>query len=677
MIWCGVWGRTTAAAVLAAIAAVISGHALIEAATSLARGDTDGAARWFTLSFFAGIPLIAAYAALRARFTRPSWPLLAIAVIAIGLQGVLALGSFFAGDDWIHIVRAHDEVAGGGLPDSNYLGHVVFIHYAPGLRLGYWLLQEVAPLDWAAGLAGLLVLFGGSIVLLGRILRMLYGERRTNLLLLLLFGTSILLVTSFLWFADGLHKLPSTFLSLLAVDAYLTYWRTRSKLALALSVVAVALGSLFYVKVLLVPMYLLLIRLLFLEDRPRRALKIVWAERWAWLAYAPPLGLYLWNYLANYASTRPGPSPSLDLLGNYLWLNWFKGVTPALAGVEVGPQAARSGALFATIAQLALIGVICLSVHLKRSAWRAWLFWGIAFCANATLVGLGRLGTMGLERVGQELRYDTEMAWLLPLALGFAFFPGRVAARPAPALRVRFPWTTRPRVRMGAALAVCAYLIAAAATGAGISSSWREKNSGPGKAYVENIRDDVGRLVRGGHRPLAIDDQLPAFLIGSADHPLNRLERLMPVVEPRLRVVVAAARPLQVGDDGHVGAARLQPLVRGAGALDGAGRLRVAGGGSGGGRCLVGERALRFTSKPMLTGQSLYALVSYDVARGVGRPGAIAAAGSPGSPGAVPLDRPRGHELVNLGRSLTVTLPAGARACVDSLAVGWLGSNGR
>jgi hypothetical protein len=658
-----------------AAAAVIGGHALIELGSSLAGGDTDAAARWATLSFFAAAPLIVAYVASRARLPRPEWPLLLVTVIAIALQGALAAQSYFTGDDWIHIVRAHDEVAGSdGLPDAGYLGKVVFIHYAPGLRLGYWALESAAPLEWAAGLGGLLVLFAGSIFLLDRILRKLYGERRTNLLLLLLFGTSILLVTSFLWFADGLHKLPSTFLSLLAVDAYLTHWKTRSRQALALSVAAVALGSLFYVKVLLVPMYLLLIRLLFLEERPRRALGTVWAERWTWLAFAPPLALYLWNYLANYSQTR-GPGPSLDLLGDYLWLNWFKGVTPALAGVEIGPHAARSGVLLAVVAQLALIGVIALSVHLKRSAWRAWLFWGIAFCANAALVGLGRLGTMGLERVGQELRYDTEMAWLLPLALGFAFFPGTVAARAAPPLRARFTWTVQPRVRAGAALAVCAYLVAAAATGSGISSSWREKNSGPPQAYVENVRADVGRMVRAGRSPVAIDDQVPAFLIGSADHPLNRLERLMPAVEPRLRVVVGSSQPLQVGDDGHVGPARLQPLVRGAQALAGAGRLRVASGRPAG-RCLEGGTDLRFASRPMLAGQSLYALVSYDVKRRASAPGRIAS-GPASRAGAVPLDRSRNRALVNLGRPLRVTLPPGARACVRSLAVGWLGSNGR
>jgi hypothetical protein len=281
---------------------------------------------------------------------------------------------------------------------------------------------------------------------------------------------------------------------------------------------------------------------------------------------------------------------------------------------------------------------------------------------------------MGLDRVGSELRYDTEMAWLLPLALGFAFFPGRVAGRPAPPLRVPLPWTALPRVRLGAALAVCAYFVAAAATGAGISSSWREKNSGPPEAYVENVRSDAARLSRGGRTPVAIDDQVPAFLIGSADHPLNRLERLIPAIEPRLRVVVAGRRPLQVGDDGHIGPARLQPLVSGGGALDGAGRVRVAGRGSG--RCLSGGRDLRFTSKRALAGQSLYAVVSYDVERRAARPAEIASA-PPSQPGLLPLDGPRGLALVNLGRSLRVSLPRGARACVRSMAVGWLGSNGR
>jgi hypothetical protein len=124
--------------------------------------------------------------------------------------------------------------------------------------------------------------------------------------------------------------------------------------------------------------------------------------------------------------------------------------------------------------------------------------------------------------------------------------------------------------------------------------------------------------------------------------------------------------------------------VRGDGALSGAGRVRVDGHVVRG-RCLAGGGDLRFTSKPTLAGQSLYALVSYSVERsaprprpwrGAPRPGEIAST-PPSSPGAVPLDRRRGLELVNLGRPLRVSLPGGARACVRDMAVGWLGSNGR
>jgi hypothetical protein len=671
MISPGVGLRRTATFVFGAVAAVMAVYALFHVGSEFVRGHPGAAARWATMTFFAGGPLIVAYACARARFSWPRPEVLLVVVVAVAIQAVLAAKSFFTGDDWLHIVRAHDLVASGGLPGIDYLGKVVFIHYAPGLRLSYWTLEKFAPLDWAAGQVALLALFAGSMLLLDRIFRKLFGERRSNLVLLLLFGTSILLVTSFLWFADGLHKLPSTFLSLLAIDTYLTHRRTRSKAALAVSVAAVSLGSLFYVKTLLVPLYLVLIRLLFLEERPRRAVRALWDERFTWLAFVPTAAIYLWNYESNYADTS-GPAPSLHLLGSYLWVNWFKGVTPALVGVEIGPQAARSGVVFATVAQLVFIGVIGYSIYRKRSAWRAWLFWGVCFSVNAALVGLGRLATMGVDRVGKELRYDTEMSWLLPLALGFAFYPGALAGREAaaaPRQRLRRP------LRIGVGLAVLAYLIAATATGAGISSSWREHNSGPSKTYVENVRSDVSRLARAGRPLVAIDDQVPGFLIGTADHPLNRLERLIPAIDPRLHIAVAGSRPLQVGDDGHIGAAVLQPLVSGPSALTGVGRLRLDGGAVRRG-CASGAR-LRFESKRELEGQSLYALVSYRVDRPApGRVGTIAG-GGPSRVGSLPLSAPRGEELVNLGRSVRVSLPPGPRACVRGVAVGWLGSNGR
>ncbi|MEA2374035.1 MAG: hypothetical protein QOD53_498, partial [Thermoleophilaceae bacterium] len=574
------WGAcavVAAAALAAALAA--AGWAIAQLVRSLAGGDTATAAKWGTMAFLAAAPFLVACAAwgLRNGVRRPSLrgvagPALVVAS-AVAVQGLLARHSWFAGDDWLHIVIAHDAIAGPGLfggghgLNLGYLGREVFVHYAPGHRLGYWALAEVAPVSWSAALGSMLVLLAGSLTLFHLICVRLFGPRRSNLVLTLLFGTSIVLVPTFLWFADGLHKLPSTFLSLLAIYAWLRHRQEGSRLALAVSVAAFSLGLLFYIKVLFVPLYLVLIRVLFLEERPRRALRaVVGFERWRWLAFAPPVAIYTWNYLQNYAPDKT-PRPSLDLLGTYLWTAWFKGVTPAFAGVEAGADARGLALTFAVAAQSLLVTVILVSLWRKRSAWRAWTFLGVVFVANATLVGLGRLGNYGLHKVASELRYDTEMAWLLPLGLGFAFHArdvvGARAAAPAAARRP-WPWPLdiAPRRLMlglgGAAL--CAYFAVAIATGAGISRDWRAKQSGPGKAYVERLRHDTAALARRGRAPVAIDDRLPEYIIAGSGRPWNRLERFVPAVVPGLHIAVAAADPLQVRDDGRLLPARLQPL---------------------------------------------------------------------------------------------------------------------
>src|ERR1700759_3336424 len=102
----------------------------------------------------------------------------------------------------------------------------------------------------------MLALFAAALAVFYRICTRLFGSRPGNLVLLGLFGTSVLLVPSVLWFADALHKFPSSLASLIAIDAYLTYRYSGSRRALVLCAAMVGLGSLFYVKVLLVPLYL-------------------------------------------------------------------------------------------------------------------------------------------------------------------------------------------------------------------------------------------------------------------------------------------------------------------------------------------------------------------------------------------------------------------------------------
>jgi hypothetical protein len=690
-----------AAAVVCATACALAlgaaGAALLYVAArvvgQIASGDGDNAARWATMAFAAAAPLMVAYLAYtgyadaRARLrgeVRPRAGLLALALPAVViagalvLQGSLSAGSYFVTDDWLHIAIARDAVSGSGL-DLHYLGRIVFIHYAPGHRFAYWLLQELAPLDWSAALAAMLVLFAGSLAVFHRITTRLFGRRPTNLVLLGLFGTSVLLAPSFLWFADGVHKFPSMLLSLIAIDAYLAYRLAGRRWALAVVVVAVSLGSLFYAKTLLVPLYLLLIRVLFIERRPERAWRAILDERWTWIAFVPTYLIYGVNYILNYSDVQ-APAPSLHLLGKYLWLAWFRGVTPAFAGVHVTLDAPPSEVLWAVGAQILLVAVIALSIHLKRSAWRAWVFWAIAFGANATVVAMGRLGSLGLKQVGSQLRYDTEMTWLLPLALGFAFFPGEVAGRPAdgPRKRLAISWPGR-RARLALlALAACAYLAATIDTGLDSARDWRRLDSDQPKAYVENIQRDAARLAREGVSPETIDDQTPAFLIAPTHKPWNRLERLVPAITSQLRVVPAATRPLQVRQDGEVIPMNLQGLSGGPTAISGAGAVTLHGGRrvrSGGRLCAVAGAApatLDFAAETLLRGQSLFARVDYTVARRSRVPAAVSADSYRPTTLAVPLDRPRGQIYLNLGHRLRATLPAGTRVCVRSSTVGWI-----
>jgi hypothetical protein len=635
--------RATLAALGFGAAALFVAYIAVRVGGRLIDGDGHGAARWATLSFAAAVPFALGYAALDARRFSLAAALAPGAVIAgvLVLQGLLGARSYFVTDDWLHIVVAHDAITGGGL-DMHYLQRVVFIHYAPGHRLAYYLLGEFAPLNWGAALAAMLALFAGSLAVFYRICTRLFGDRRANLVLLGLFGTSVLLVPSFLWFADGVHKFPSILASLIAIDAYITYVREGKRRALVLCVAMVSVGSLFYVKVLLVPLYLFLISVLFMK-LPRRAHRV-------WLAFIPTYVIYGINYVVNYSDTGSAP-PSLHLLGKYLWTAWFRGVTPAFAGVNVGVDAKGVELLYAFGAQLLLIAVIAISIRRKPSAWRAWAFWGIAFAANAIVVGLGRLGSLGFKQVGSQLRYDTEMTWLLPLALGFAFLAwDRSEVRP-----LRLP-SKRVMYALAAVLG-CAYLAATIDTGADNARDWRFKASNQAKTFVANMQ----RTARAGGQVL--DDQTPAFLIAPPHKPWNRLERFIPAVTDRVSVVPGGERLLETHADGRLTPVQIQSVASGPTALTGAGSVKVEGAHTR--RCATGPARITFTTEPDLKGESLFAVVRY---RGHGR-ALLTADSYRGRP--VPVGG-SGKLFLNLGHELRLTLPRGSRGCVLGSDVGWL-----
>lgn len=674
-------------ALAAAATAFALGYVAVRVGGRIAAGDPHGAARWATLAFAAATPFALGYVALvgysraaaRARGERTAARIGVLAVaapaaviaLAVALHASLSASSYFVTDDWLHIVIAHDALTGSGL-DMHYLGRVVFIHYAPGHRLAYYLLAKFAPLDWGAALTVMLVLFAGALAFFHRICTRLFGRRPSNLVLLGLFGTSVLLVPSFLWFADALHKFPSMLLSLIAIDAYLSYRAGGRRRALALCIGCISLGSLFYIKILLVPLYLVLIRVLFLERRPEHGLRTIVAERWTWLAFVPTYVIYGLNYFLNYAHTGSAP-PSLHLLGKYLWIAWFRGVTPAFAGVNVGFDAKGAEVLYAVGAQILLVAVIAWTIRRKRSAWRAWAFWLVAFAANATVVALGRLGSLGIHQVGSQLRYDTEMTWLLPLALGFALFAGEVAGRPAEPRALRPMRLPSKRVRYGlVAVVACAYLAATIDTGVDNARQWRFQASNQAKTFATNMK----RTAEQQRGATLLDDQTPAFLIAPTHKPWNRLERFVPAITDAVRVVPGGAHTLQVhAGDGRLTPIQLQPVALGPSSLTGAGSVRRSGGAETrehGMRCIAGPATLSFRAERDLKGESLFGQLEYDVERRSARPAVLTGDSYRGLPEPLPLDVAHGSAFLDLGHALRASVPAGAKVCLRASAVGWL-----
>jgi hypothetical protein len=402
-------------------------------------------------------------------------------------------------------------------------------------------------------------------------------------------------------------------------------------------------------------------------------------ERWTWLAFAPTVAIYAANYLANYSNVQ-APPPSLELLGKYLVLAWFRGVTPAFAGVHVSIDAPPLELSMAFAAQALLVLVIAVSLHRKTAAWRAWAFLGVAFAANATVIAMGRLGSLGLKQVGSQLRYDTEMAWLFPLALGFAFFAGEVAARggePRVVRRLRLPGQ---RVRYALlALVVVAYLGARLDTGADTADDWHKQVSDPTRAYVANMQRDAARLERSGASLAVMDDQTPPTMISPAHRPWNRLERLVPAIAPQLHVVSADPHPLQARQNGDVIPIALQALATDRAAVTGAGSVELRGGHRverhGAACAATGAKpaSLSFRTEELVEGQSLFGRLVYEVRRPGATPALVTATdGYRPRPLQVPLERGRGQLYVNLGHRLTAAIPPHAELCLRSTAVGWI-----
>lgn len=615
--------------------------------------------------------------------------LLALVVLC---QAVLvwhfASRSYFFEDDFVSLFHAREADLTPGWLAGNQIGH-----FAPGQRLLTFTLWRVAGFDFSAALVTLLAIQSIGVVLAQRILALLFGSRWWTFLVAFAYGTSVLLLPSLQWYSAGALTVPEATLALASIHAYLCWWRGRGQGWLWWSAAAMCGALLFSEKAVLVPAWLVLLRVLVLEPdvslgtSARRV-----AREWrAWLLYAVPLAAYLAVYLTR-DYTGHWKVTSVSALSEFLWRGWLHGFTPGLVGVRVTPgsdEAIRSAGVAAC--QIALVAAAVASIARRRSAWRAWAFLIVAFLLNSLLF-LSRL-EFG-PNIAYSLRYYTDLAFLAAIVIPCAFARPLGSLAEARAAGEHPGWPSlRAVVLAGAGLA--AYLGLVAASDASITDEVPAAKAS--RSWVRNIRDGVRDRATATGGPMLLDAHTPLRVLPFWVYPgVDRLAQIVPLFASQARFGGPADPTYQVSEAGRLRAVHFQPVFGGAPAeLGRQGQLRVAAASTrrrgaevciaptplGGGVEAVPRRPLVghpwFLQATYRTEGGAPIQVQFD--RGHGYP--------PGGDAALPARRRATTAVKEIGggfagqasgpptvRSFKVITPASQSLCLSRLVVGWYGS---
>jgi hypothetical protein len=586
--------------------------------------------------------------------------------------------SFFYADDF---VAFQDALTGAYSPD--FLFGIHGGHLSPGRRAVTLFIQYHATLDYDFALGLLLAAHSIGVVLVQRILRLVFGARWWTLAVAFAYGISIVIQPSLQWFSAGVLILPSATFGLAAIHGYLCWWRTGRRGWLVWSVAAATGGLLFYIKALLVPLYLVLIRVFLLDpDRSVRDGVRDAAREWRiWALYAIPVTAAITTYLVQgYGDSAKGIA--LHTIADYFETAWTVGFIPALFGIRVPVYGDATFHEFAVAGcQIGLIGAAALSIARRRSAWRPWALLVLVFVLNAVLV-FPRLGFGPV--LGYVVRYFTESVYFAAIVLPFAF--ARPRAKGSPAGSLGWP---RMAILAPASVALALYAAFAWASDAAFTRDWPGKTS---RAWVENLRGDLDALRARHVEPDLLNtavptDVLPFWIASNGLLPANSLAAVLAIFHPGLRFDQVSARTYRVRDDGHVEAVGF--VVAGGGdprALLARSRLTVARAAvyvPGRGLCVGdGTRPGSFEWRPPhpLQGQPWYLHATYRSGPATApRVGVDRGSGYRGRYDTLLPPQPRGGtSLVPLGAfqagptvaGIRLGVPAGQRACFTRFVVG-------
>jgi hypothetical protein len=488
--------------------------------------------------------------------TRPATALqvggfaLCLLVAAAGIWQA-ANASFFYADDYINFWFARADRT-----SIAYLKIPYFQHFAPGHRILDEIVVPAGRPSWTVAQGLLTAWYVVAVAGFWLFVRQLTPVRWLGLLATVMLAASPVWVRVMQWFASGAHVVPALACSAVFLAAAWGWLERRRAWMLVIALGALATGFLFYEKPALTVGVLVLTRYFVRAPdlRPAAVARRLLADWPLWAGVAVVAALY-------YAALRSGdylmsnPSAGLDLWQQYLRLSWTRGTTPLLLGQNVPTDATSFNEVVVVVGQLAFAGLVAFSVLLFRNAWRAWVAYGIQWVAYVGLMGTSRLGQFG-PSIGYDLRYTTEFALLLPLAVVLAFSGPRREG--SAATRVRRTVERVPRaVRLAAPVLLAAVIVASGLqSGRRVEKAWAGSDA---RAYMTRFTADLDALRAQGLDPTLVDAETSGKIDPAHLPPTNTVGTLFPAFD-RSITVGAPGRPAYVIEED--GSLRPQPPAR-------------------------------------------------------------------------------------------------------------------
>lgn len=506
---------------------------------------------------------------MRERLTARAWaaPLLAalVGLAYVVLCAVAARGSSWVQDDFRWLGEARQD----GLSWS-VLSRDVFGSYVPAFRLMYYPIVALDG-DYRAAVVAEVALAAGIAATSWRLLSGLCGPSAWIALVLAPALLSALWVPTLLWPADALHTLPYTFLTLVVLDAFVRWDRSRRRGWLALSGLAYFAALLYSNKAVVVAGGAVALCVLVLDaGRPADLARQLLARWPMWAAYvAATLAVGVMLLLGggtygNASTSVPDVPVDWGLIPQIVATAWGSGFAPALVGLGA-PQAhfAALGAVpqdvpaadpvVVAVGQLAVVALVAVSLVRRPAAWRAWLWLALVFVAGWLVLGYAR--SWDGVKIGRAYRYLVDLAPLAAAAAGMAFFGVRdVAGRaPSPLGAPARPLPRALRTGLLAVLAVwlCAHLVLSAQRTQDLRAAWPGERA---RVWTDRAVSGLEAIrARGAQATTPVlDAPLPDYVAVSGFGGYSRTGQALETFVPGTRFGFAGQAKVAVGDDGYL-----------------------------------------------------------------------------------------------------------------------------